>query len=70
MSFLNKIKGWGQKDDAAFAGDWERARQIHEHWLPLMKANFRESNPIPVKWALERLGLIGGAAWMVLKGRA
>ena len=26
-----------------------------------MKANFRESNPIPVKWALERLGLVGGA---------
>ena len=23
-----------------------------------MRANFRESNPIPVKWALHRLGLI------------
>ena len=23
-----------------------------------MRSNFRESNPIPVKWALHRLGLI------------
>ena len=29
--------------------------------LPLMKANFKESNPIPVKWAMERLGLMNGA---------
>ncbi len=46
---------------AALAGDRARAATLQARLFPLMKANFRESNPIPVKWALERLGLIGGA---------
>lgn len=46
---------------AALAGDRARAAALQARMLPLMKANFRESNPIPVKWALERLGLVGGA---------
>jgi 4-hydroxy-tetrahydrodipicolinate synthase len=46
---------------AALAGDRARAAELQARIFPLMKANFRESNPIPVKWALERLGLIGGA---------
>jgi 4-hydroxy-tetrahydrodipicolinate synthase len=46
---------------AALAGDRLRAAALQARLLPLMKANFRESNPIPVKWALERLGLVGGA---------
>jgi len=46
---------------AALAGDRARAAELQARLFPLMKANFRESNPIPVKWALERLGLIGGA---------
>lgn len=46
---------------AALAGDRARAAALQARLFPLMKANFRESNPIPVKWALERLGLIGGA---------
>ena len=45
---------------AALAGDRPRAAALQARMLPLMKANFRESNPIPVKWALERLGLVGG----------
>jgi len=45
---------------AALAGERVRAAALQARLLPLMKANFRESNPIPVKWALERLGLIGG----------
>jgi 4-hydroxy-tetrahydrodipicolinate synthase len=45
---------------AALAGDRARAAALQARLLPLMKANFRESNPIPVKWALERLGLVGG----------
>ncbi|MGA7990145.1 MAG: 4-hydroxy-tetrahydrodipicolinate synthase [Thermoanaerobaculia bacterium] len=45
---------------AALAGDRARAAELQARLFPLMKANFRESNPIPVKWALERLGLIGG----------
>jgi 4-hydroxy-tetrahydrodipicolinate synthase len=49
--------------DAARAGDWAEARQIHERWLPLFIANFRGGpNPVPVKAALARMGLIGGDA--------
>jgi len=45
---------------SALAGKRLRASELQAKLLPLMKANFRESNPIPVKWALERLSLIGG----------
>jgi 4-hydroxy-tetrahydrodipicolinate synthase len=40
------------------AGDLERARELHVRLLPLMNANFLESNPIPVKAALARMGKI------------
>ena len=43
---------------AALAGDRERAAALQAKLFPLMRANFRESNPIPVKWALHRLGLV------------
>ncbi len=44
---------------AARAGDWDGARRAHERWLPLMLANFRGGpNPVPVKAALVRMGLI------------
>ena len=33
------------------------ARVIHERLLPLMEANFCESNPIPVKHAMAAMGL-------------
>jgi 4-hydroxy-tetrahydrodipicolinate synthase len=42
--------------DAALGGEWERARDLHYRLLPLMRANFLESNPIPVKTALELMG--------------
>jgi 4-hydroxy-tetrahydrodipicolinate synthase len=45
---------------AALAGNRARASELQARIFPLMKANFRESNPIPVKWALARLGLVGG----------
>ncbi|MBI4541149.1 MAG: 4-hydroxy-tetrahydrodipicolinate synthase [Gemmatimonadetes bacterium] len=41
---------------AGLVGDFESARRIHYRLLPLMRANFVESNPIPVKSALEMLG--------------
>jgi len=43
---------------AALAGDAERARRLDQSLKPLHKALFFESNPIPVKWAVARLGLI------------
>lgn len=42
--------------DAALGGDFARARTLHYRLLPLMRANFVESNPVPVKTALARLG--------------
>jgi len=44
--------------DAANAGDYETARKIHYKILPLLKALFLENNPIPVKAALAKMGLI------------
>ena len=43
---------------AARAGDVVQVREISRRIAPLHDAMFVESNPIPVKWALERLGLI------------
>ena len=34
------------------------ARQIHRQLMPLMSANFVESNPIPVKAAMAAMGLL------------
>ncbi|MBK7006286.1 MAG: 4-hydroxy-tetrahydrodipicolinate synthase [Burkholderiales bacterium] len=42
---------------AAIAGDVKRAMDIQMQLLPLHKALFVESNPIPVKWAVARMGL-------------
>jgi 4-hydroxy-tetrahydrodipicolinate synthase len=45
--------------DSARAGDWDGARRIHERWLPLFLANFVGGpNPVPVKAALELMGLL------------
>jgi 4-hydroxy-tetrahydrodipicolinate synthase len=45
--------------DAARAGDWDGARRVHERWLPLFLANFVGGpNPVPVKAALEMMGLL------------
>ena len=43
--------------ERAAAGDFAGARVVHERLLPLMQVNFIESNPIPVKAALEALGV-------------
>lgn len=44
--------------DAALEGDFAKARTLHYKLLPLMNANFIESNPIPVKAALAMMGMI------------
>jgi 4-hydroxy-tetrahydrodipicolinate synthase len=45
--------------DLALAGDHDGARELDDRLAGLHTALFVESNPIPVKWALGRLGLIG-----------
>ena len=42
--------------DAFFAGDLETARQLHLKTLKISNAMFIESNPVPVKTALEMMG--------------
>src|SRR5688572_30453831 len=44
---------------AALNGDFASAREIHYRILPLMNANFIETNPIPVKAVLTMMGMIG-----------
>ena len=44
---------------AAIAGDVKRAMDIQFKLLPVHKHLFVEANPIPVKWAMNRMGLCG-----------
>ncbi len=46
---------------AALAGDLTAARAIDASLQALHRDLFIESSPIPVKWAVARLGLIGGS---------
>jgi 4-hydroxy-tetrahydrodipicolinate synthase len=45
---------------AAMAGDVKRAMDIQFKLMPVHKQLFVEPNPIPVKWAMQRMGLCGG----------
>lgn len=47
-----------QMCELAIAGNAEEARAINDRLMPVHTAMFVESNPIPVKWALEQMGLI------------
>ena len=46
---------------AAVAGEARRAMDIQRRLLPVHRHLFVEANPIPVKWAMARMGLCGGA---------
>jgi 4-hydroxy-tetrahydrodipicolinate synthase len=45
--------------EAQLQGDQDGARELDDRLAGLHTALFVESNPIPAKWALGRLGLIG-----------
>ncbi len=45
---------------AAVAGNARSAMELQLKLLPLHKNLFVEANPIPVKWAMARMGLCGG----------
>ncbi len=51
-------KTFGDMVRSCLAGDLENARRLHYKLLPLMNANFIESNPIPVKASLAMMGMI------------
>jgi 4-hydroxy-tetrahydrodipicolinate synthase len=46
---------------AALGGDFPLARAVYYRLLPLMRANFVETNPVPVKTAMALLGRSGEA---------
>jgi 4-hydroxy-tetrahydrodipicolinate synthase len=45
---------------AAMAGNVQKAMAIQFKLMPMHKHLFVEANPIPVKWAMARMGLCGG----------
>jgi 4-hydroxy-tetrahydrodipicolinate synthase len=55
----NEIPGeMSQLTAAALENDWVKARKILRKYLPLMQANFIESNPMPVKAVLAMMGRV------------
>ncbi len=56
--------------DAARGGDLDTAHALDQELGPLNHALFVESNPIPVKWALHRMGRIGTGIRQPLLGLA
>ena len=51
---------WVRMVELIAAGEIARAREIHFRLLPIAKALFMETNPVPTKAAMEMLGLVGG----------
>jgi 4-hydroxy-tetrahydrodipicolinate synthase len=49
-----------QMCDAALSSDLPKARSLNARLMPLHTRLFVEPNPIPVKWALQRMGRIAG----------
>jgi 4-hydroxy-tetrahydrodipicolinate synthase len=47
--------------EAGLAGDFAKGRQLHYKLLPLMKAMFYDTNPVPAKSALALMGRITAA---------
>ena len=43
----------------ALEGDFESAQVLDDQLIGLHKSLFLEANPIPVKWALHKMGIIG-----------
>jgi 4-hydroxy-tetrahydrodipicolinate synthase len=54
--------------DESLAGNMDRARQHHFKLLPVFKAAFVESNPGPIKYAMNQLGLAAGPVRLPLVG--
>jgi 4-hydroxy-tetrahydrodipicolinate synthase len=52
-------RGMSDMVSAALAGEWERAGELDAPLSALHRELFVEANPIPVKWLLAQMGLIG-----------
>jgi 4-hydroxy-tetrahydrodipicolinate synthase len=55
---------------AAIAGDAKKAMDIQRRLLPIHKNLFIEANPIPLKWAMQKMGLCGGTMRLPLTAMA
>ncbi|MDD1703288.1 MAG: 4-hydroxy-tetrahydrodipicolinate synthase [Methanoregula sp.] len=53
--------------NAAEKGDWEKAQALHYELSPLFRAMFIDTNPIPVKKAMEFIGMAGGPVRLPLE---
>ncbi|MGB3393711.1 MAG: 4-hydroxy-tetrahydrodipicolinate synthase [Stenotrophomonas sp.] len=53
---------------AALAGEVKAAMAIQQRLLPVHRQMFVEANPIPVKWALARMGRCGGTLRLPMTG--
>jgi 4-hydroxy-tetrahydrodipicolinate synthase len=53
------VREVGQLVRLALANDYAKARRLHRKLYPAFKALFLEPNPVPIKAALARAGLIG-----------
>jgi len=51
-------KAMSELCELAIAGDTEQARALNNQLMTLHNNLFKESNPIPVKWAVAQLGLM------------
>ncbi len=45
--------------EATLAGDYAKALAIQDRLMPLHEALFVEANPVPTKYALSKLGVVG-----------
>ncbi len=46
--------------DLAMDGDHAGCLRLHDQLMPLHELMFIEANPIPVKWVMNKMGLMGG----------
>lgn len=58
ISVASHLVGLQMKDmmNKFSEGNWKEAAEIHRHLLPLINALFIVTNPIPIKYALNRIG--------------
>ena len=56
------VREVGQMVRLALANDYTKAARIHRQLYPLFKALFLDPNPVPIKVALVRAGIISSAA--------
>lgn len=49
-------KGWKKMIQHALRGEWEIAKKIMHRFLPLIRANFLETNPQGIKYLVSQLG--------------